>query len=161
VRLLPFIPVEEVIPAVEWIRSISPENFIPVLDYFEATWVGKRHPTNPSLRFVPSFPIRMWSVHDRVLKEQARTNNSLEAWHNAFEMKIGAKKSIYTVILKLKSSQHKMDCDYQQTRTGRFKVQEKKNATRDARVKRVVMAYEKNDFKKSFFTDLMPALYSA
>ena len=34
------------------------------------------------------FPIKIWTVHQRVLDNEARTNNGEEAWHNAFEVNI-------------------------------------------------------------------------
>ena len=37
-----------------------------------------------TVRKVPVFPIKMWSVYQRLLDGLPRTNNSLESWHKQF-----------------------------------------------------------------------------
>ena len=50
-----------------------------VINYFEDTFIGRRHRRN---RGNPLFPICMWNMHDRVCDDLPRTINSLEGWHN-------------------------------------------------------------------------------
>jgi hypothetical protein len=89
-KCLPFVDPLCVIPAFEFIKSMAPASFKPVLDYIEKYYIGLVNPNNKTQRAVPSFPIDLWTCYDRVLpvdpKAQIvpRTNNSIEAWHKGF-----------------------------------------------------------------------------
>ncbi len=85
-KCLAFVPMVDVIKAFKFIQSIAPSSFKPILDYFETYYIGRENPRNKEERAVPPFPISLWNLHDRVLKDKARCNNSLEAWHKAFEV---------------------------------------------------------------------------
>lgn len=57
-----------------------------LLDYFEKTWVG-HFARN---RFVaPLFSISLWNVYNLTLAFFPRTNNAVEAWHNAIAILFG------------------------------------------------------------------------
>jgi hypothetical protein len=60
-------------------RRISP-GMKPIMDYWENTYVGRRLEG-----VVPRYAISMWNSFDRLNSDIPRTNNSLEAWHNAFQ----------------------------------------------------------------------------
>jgi hypothetical protein len=78
------LPPNDEIPAFQVIKSTSPFEFAGVLKYFETYYKGKREKQNVELRKVPMFPKNIWSVYERVLNDDPRCNNSIEAWHNAF-----------------------------------------------------------------------------
>jgi hypothetical protein len=62
------------------------------LTYFEKYYFGRKL----RLNYLPLIYAReLWSVHDRVVKDLPRTNNSVEAWYKAFEMCCGAKPGVY------------------------------------------------------------------
>ena len=50
----------------------------PLLDYFEDTYVGRRHLQGRSR---PIFEIDFWNMHQRTTDLLIRTNNSVEGWH--------------------------------------------------------------------------------
>ena len=67
--------------------SCVPEELIPLIDYFEDTWIGRldrRDQRGNSL-----LPIRLWSINYRVIQGLPRSNNSVEAWHLAFQQTVG------------------------------------------------------------------------
>lgn len=59
------------------------EKISPLLDYFEDTWVGRLHRSGH--RRQPKFHIPWWNVYLSTLNKEAKTNNSVEGWHNAFQ----------------------------------------------------------------------------
>ena len=56
------------------------------LDYFPRVWIGA---VRRNFRCQPRFALAWWKVHQRVLDGHARTNNSLEGWHRAFDQRVG------------------------------------------------------------------------
>ena len=58
------------------------------LEYFQRNWVG---PLRRNVRRAPRFPVVWWNCHQRVLAGRARTNNSIEGWHRAFDQRVGAR----------------------------------------------------------------------
>jgi hypothetical protein len=85
-KCLPFLPVADVVDGFNLVKSKSPVEFNPMLDYFETYYIGNFKRNSKSIRETPLFPICLWNVYDRVLVDLARTNNSLEVWHKNFEV---------------------------------------------------------------------------
>ena len=55
------------------------------IHYFEKTWIGLKH---HGRRRRPLFSIELWNVRDRVERVLPRTNNYVEGWHRAFDIRI-------------------------------------------------------------------------
>ncbi|CAN7990398.1 unnamed protein product, partial [Ixodes pacificus] len=53
--------------------------------YFEDTYVGRRRRNDVQAAM---FCTSLWSVHDAVLQNLPRTNNSVEAWHRGFQSNV-------------------------------------------------------------------------
>ena len=52
----------------------------------------------------------MWNVHDRVMSNLPRSNNSVAGWHNAFETRVAiAHPTINKLAEKIRSEQSKFD----------------------------------------------------
>jgi len=62
-----------------------PEDFEPILDYFEDTYVG-RPVGRRRRRLEARFPPSVWNVNQRTLENLPQTNNAVEAWHHSFQM---------------------------------------------------------------------------
>ena len=88
-RALEFVPAIDVIACYEeLINSLSDElvdDLSYFLHYFEKTWIGLEH---HGRRRRPLFPMELWNVRDRVERALPRTNNSVEGWHRAFDIRI-------------------------------------------------------------------------
>ena len=105
-RALAFLPIEDVIPIYEEYVSSRSDELIEDLSefllYFEKTWVGIEH---HGRRRRPLYPIALWNVRDRVERVLPRTNNSVEGWHRAFDLRINIthpsfSKLIHKIILE-------------------------------------------------------------
>ena len=83
---LAFVPADEIVTAFETVIENIPENFEPLVDYFEDTWIGRPFRRG---RRNPTFPPDMWSVYSRVQTDLPRTNNAVEGWHNAMQSTLG------------------------------------------------------------------------
>jgi hypothetical protein len=85
---LSFVPPSEVInyfeELVENIILDNSEVLRPLLDYFEDTWIGRPTGTRNRRRRSPMYKIDLWNCYDAVKDGLAKTNNSCEGWHNAF-----------------------------------------------------------------------------
>ncbi|KAL8581989.1 hypothetical protein ACOMHN_027970 [Nucella lapillus] len=76
----------------------------PIFDYFEDKYIGRPRRRGP--RHPPMFSIDMWNVHDRVLTDAAKSNNSCEGWHHAFQNGVGAcYPNLWRLIEALKKEQ--------------------------------------------------------
>ena len=88
-RALLFVPEIDVIPCYEeLIDSLSNDlvdDLSDFIHYFEKTWIGLEH---HGRRRRPLFSIEPWNVRDRVERVLPRTNNSVEGWHRAFDVRI-------------------------------------------------------------------------
>ena len=84
---LAFVPEIDVIDCFNILIEEYTHSALSVAKYFEDTYIGKRLPDHS--RRLPLYPIRMWNMHTRVINRMARTNNSVEGWHNAFNSGIG------------------------------------------------------------------------
>ncbi len=80
-KLLCYVPVSDVLLAYEHVSQTCPAAFQPMLTYFVTYWIGKPVRNKPGMRKVPSFPIPTWNFYTRQLRDEAKTNNSIEAWH--------------------------------------------------------------------------------
>jgi hypothetical protein len=87
IECLAFIPTSSVINGFKLIRDTASSYFHSFLDdYFEKYYIGSEvdvdvNGKNIKKRKVPSFPISLWSVYDRLIKNLPKTNNSIESWH--------------------------------------------------------------------------------
>ena len=85
---LAFLPVVDVVAGLAWLRSETPADAVPLVNYFDETYVtgSLRQVTVNGLtgmRATPSrFPPETWSVNDITLAGGHRTNNVSEGWNN-------------------------------------------------------------------------------
>ena len=101
---LAFLPVGEVGEAFEDLVEDIPEALIPLSDYFEDTYIGRRNRRGE--RRAPRYPVAMWSVRSRQERGLPRTSNQLESWHNAMQGACqGQHPSIFRFIEHLQSEE--------------------------------------------------------
>ena len=101
-RMLPslaFVPEHDVSDCFLILMADFPQCAVEIAEYFEETYIGKRLPDQT--RRIPTFPIRMWNMHHRVIDKTARTNNAVEGWHNAFQSSISCSHPSFPKFVKL------------------------------------------------------------
>ena len=103
----------------ELIDSLSDElvdDLSDSLHYFEKTWIGLEH---HGRRRRPLFPIELWNVRDRVERTLPRTNNSVEGWHRAFDIRINTTHpSVSKLIRKIIMEQSDSEVTLEKVRSG-------------------------------------------
>ncbi|XP_028968139.1 uncharacterized protein LOC114828386, partial [Galendromus occidentalis] len=110
---LAFVPPTELDNAIAQLASILPPELMPVLKYFEDTYVGSLlHLLSDGsvIRKEPMFPLSMWSVYNRTMSGEARTNNHAEAAHRRLQTEFGVDHpNLWRFIDGLKRVQHHRD----------------------------------------------------
>ena len=66
-KCLAFVPEKDVIKAFKLICENSPDNFEPVLRYFETYYIGDLKENSKTQRKTPIFPIAMWNVFEVIV----------------------------------------------------------------------------------------------
>ena len=90
---LAFVPPEDVITAFHTVLDAIPEDLDidAFLNYFQATWIEGMSTVRRNGR--ARYPPAVWNIRSRTLQMMNRTNNHLEAFHNAFRQKVGHSNS--------------------------------------------------------------------
>lgn len=81
---LSFVPPTDVASAFEDLVDDCPQQLQPITDYWEDVYIGRRRRRS---RNRPLFAVDLWNVLDRLNDNLPRTNNSVEAWHRAFQVR--------------------------------------------------------------------------
>ena len=147
-----------VIEAFEYVTLTSPSSFIKVLRYFERTYVGKmkthkktqnkKQTSNNTLaRVKPRFPIEFWSVYERVLKNQPRTNNHVETWHSAIKGDVRKNMNLFKVLELLQNEQSNTEnCRKYIERGDNIRARpSRKDQKREERIEKLVKSYATNN----------------
>jgi hypothetical protein len=79
-----FVPIDDVIDAFDELREYLPDQAQPIVEYFEATYIGAERDDGDGRRN-PLFQIGMCT-----LQNIPRTNNHVEGWHRRFQADVGA-----------------------------------------------------------------------
>ena len=106
---------------------------------------------------MPLFPISIWNCYDRVLSDQARTNNSLESWHKQFEMDVGKHPTTNKLIEQFRIEQKNSEILFQQLLGGDQYKKNKSQVEKDFLIKSIVKDYRKSkvdDFFKKIILHL-------
>ena len=96
-----------------------PEDFVPVAEYFEVTYIrgkparGRRRAV--AVRYAPE----IWNHYYSVLNGSDRTNNSSEGWHNRFQTLMGRYHlSFYAFVSELQQEQAATEVKLEQISMG-------------------------------------------
>ncbi|XP_003747407.1 uncharacterized protein LOC100904485 [Galendromus occidentalis] len=113
---LAFVPPECLDNVIEDLAVHLPQELMPVLKYFEDAYVGSLlHilPDGREVRREPSFAVEMWSVYQRTLNDDSRTNNYAEAAHKRLQTEFGVDHpTLWKLIDGLRRVQHHRDLRY-------------------------------------------------
>lgn len=141
---LAFVPVKDVVYTFNKIKSISPSNFKPMITYFEKNFIGSAT-SIPKLRKKPRFEIKSWNVRDRVLEGVGRTNNNIEAWHNAFQNDCKKHTNLSKFIKTVKLEQSNTESLIAKIESGIIIKKDKKEEERDNILMNHILNFKKED----------------
>ena len=100
---LSFIPVADIGAAFDDLVDTCLPLMAPLENYWEDTYIGRQRRNQ---RANPRFSLQLWNVRDRVIENLPRTNNSVEAWHRAFQQTIdGDHPSVYKLVEQFRREQ--------------------------------------------------------
>lgn len=110
---LAFIPPSSLDNAIAELAVYLPQELMPLLKWFEKFYVGDLLRVLPGGRIVrktPMFPVSCWTVFERTLLGEARTNNYAESAHKRLQTEFAVKHpSLWRLIDGLKKIQHQRD----------------------------------------------------
>ena len=90
----------------------------------------------------------MWNMHQRVMDQMLRTNNSVEGWHNAFRHSIG-----HTQVLsksKFFAKRALQHATYAKWEGGTIKKRTKLSVEREKRIYNIVSNYDNRETLEYF-----------
>ena len=101
------------------------------------TYIGRLLPNRE--RRTPPFPIRLWNLYTRVNLEVARTNNSVEGWHNGFQSGISCAHPSFTKLIRyLQLEQSLQEAVLTKWESGEAIVRSKQSIARSKRLITIV-----------------------
>ncbi|KAL4085498.1 hypothetical protein QTP88_027356 [Uroleucon formosanum] len=149
IRMLPalaFVPQNKVIKDYEKLLdseyfSENEELLMPIIDYFEGTWIGRLH--RRGQRRDPIIPISVWNCYDLVAADLPRTNNSVEGWHNCFSSTLNSSKhpSIWRFIHALQKEESINTLKIQQYVAGQEPPSKKIYKNKSENLKKICAGY--------------------
>ncbi|XP_003737961.1 uncharacterized protein LOC100898720 [Galendromus occidentalis] len=142
ISALAFIPPERLEVALRELRSDLPEELQTVLDYFEDNYIGRLQARGDGslTRRNPLFPVSMWTVYERSLRGESRTNNYAEAAHRSLQRQFRVEHpGMLKFIDGIRSVQQSKDADLERYIAG-YAADGKKNkyAENDRRILRIL-----------------------
>lgn len=158
VTALAFMPECSIRDGFQQVSAIMPEEFGEFLEYFAKTYVGRytvisRPGETMRLGWKDGkFPPSTWSVYERVLSDDPRTNNFLEGWHNRFASIVGVSHpDIYKFIVSLKSEQARCEMIRRAALIGEdISVPRKSSITKNKRIFSIVSTFAERTEGKHF-----------
>ena len=85
ISALAFVPLPDVVQVFEELQESSPQNFEPVIYYFEHNYIDQSRRQN---RGRPPYSHDLWNMHGRAEKEWSKTNNLVERWHRRMDSSV-------------------------------------------------------------------------
>ena len=139
-QALSFVPLARVVDVFEeLVVSLDPhvdDLLTDFLAYFETTWIGI---VEGGHRRRPRYAIVLWNVHDRVVDDLPRTNNSLEGWHRAFDQRLRiTHPTICRLVIQLRKEQASSELLIEQIAAGIPLAHPKMMKHVNLRLKRIV-----------------------
>lgn len=148
VRMLPalaFIPIDHVVEAFEKLEDLASNEIMPVIDYFEDTYIGRLRRRRQ--RAQPTFPVDVWNVYNNVQNSLPRTNNSVEGWNRKIQTAVSAHHpNIWRFLGILKREQSINNTHIDQLLGGHSPpAQRKKYRDNNARIMKIVREFEERE----------------
>lgn len=147
---LAYVPVDDVLHCFTLLKDDAPDDFIPILDYFEQNYVLGRPGRGRRKAVPPRYPAKMWNQHEAALDGSHKTNNVSEGWHNRFRLVVGKHHpDLYSALNEFQKEQADTEIAIAELSLGRMvkAAPKKKWLAHQNRIRDTVTDYElyKND----------------
>ena len=138
---LAFVPPTSMEDAFEDLCNETPHELQPILNWFEDSYLGR--PNRRGVRRPAMFPIHVWTVYERTLNGNARTNNFVEAAHRRMQVEFGVDHpTLWKFIDGIRKIQAGRDHHYEQFVRGEEPPHKRKKYLRaDERILKIVQEY--------------------
>lgn len=142
VTALAFVPIHDLDDAFYALSDELPDELEPILNWFEDYYLGRRVGRQRRRRD-PQFPPQLWSVYERTIGNEDRTNNHAQAAHRRLQAEINMKHpTIWKFIDTLKHVQRGRDQHYEEYVAGNPpKAKRHKYVRADERIQTIVNDY--------------------
>ncbi|RNA15738.1 hypothetical protein BpHYR1_039360 [Brachionus plicatilis] len=114
------------------------DNFKSIQDYFEKFYIGLPMKNDTTKRAVPQYPIKLWNVYKRIVKDLPRTNNHIEAWHRSLKQDIESHPTFIKLLKHLLREQRLAEKLIDEVRVGIFGRRSNKEVKKDIAVKNLL-----------------------
>ena len=133
---LSFVPIEDLDVALEAMENEIMEDLMPIINWFEDVYIGRQNRNRTRRRAL--FPPHMWSVYERTVNGEDRTNNYVEAAHRRLQAEFGMDHpNIWKFIDGIRAVQKGRDLVYEQfVRGDQPPVKRRKYVAADLRIRR-------------------------
>ncbi|KAL3877823.1 hypothetical protein ACJMK2_035467 [Sinanodonta woodiana] len=113
---LSFVPSYGVFDSFEEFVQACPNEITLLADYWEDTYIGRRRKNQ---RASPRFAVHIWNLNDPIDDNLQRTNNSMEAWHRAFQQRIDCNHpSVFKLINRFRFEQDHVESEIERRQSG-------------------------------------------
>lgn len=140
---LSFLPVSDVIDGFE---QLIDDDDLPqeLVAYFEVNYIGCLRGRGQNIRrLIPNFPIEIWNSYERFNNNMPRTNNSIEAYHNALQSSLSCSHpNIWMLISALKKEESLSKTKVMQFEVGRPIQRQKRYKDKNVRLENIVSRYD-------------------
>lgn len=137
-----FLPPNRIEDALRDLRHELPDDLQQILDWFEDHYMGRlqHRPDGTFARRDATFPVTMWTVHQRTLDGDSRTNNYMEAFHKTLQAQFSVKHpKLLPFIDGIRLAQHNKDAQLERFVAGAAGNDKRnKYAENDRRILRVL-----------------------
>ena len=140
---LAFVRSDDITSFADALEDDLDEDETVVFNWFEDTYIGRMSRRGNGRR-LPQFPHSLWNVHDRVLLQQDKTNNSAEAAHKKLQHELGmCHPTLWRFIDELRKIQKGRDLQFEHALNGQEpKKKLKKYIDADLRIRKIVREYD-------------------
>lgn len=143
---LAFCPPDSLEYALEELTNEIPEMLMPILNWFEDTYMGRLN--RRGIRQPAMFPSDIWTVYERTLNRVDRTNNHVEAAHRRMQAELGMDHpTLWKFIDGIRKVQSGRDQNYEQFVRGEEPQQKRMKYQRaDERIINIIRNAENRNF---------------
>lgn len=144
-QAIAFVPLVDVEFAFEKVKSFMSDSFKDLIRYVEKYYIGILKPNSSSCRSTPRFKKETWNVHERVLKNLPRTNNSVESWHSQLSDHDKKDMKLVKLIELLRVEQAKTENALAKIKAGYEFKRSKEQVKKDNRLFKLCTEYNKEN----------------